>query len=482
LGAEHRCEWRDRAFALEAELSEIKSTLAKLQRHVFGKRSEKMPSVKKALERTGTAAADPEEVQKRRRERAETKKALPEVRIPHRVEDSDKTCLKCGGHEFSPLGKGKETTVYEYVPAHFEKQVHVQETLRCKCGETVLTAKGAPKAFHKAGYGPGLLAQVVVKKCADAIPLYRQAKDLRRHGVPMARSTLCDLFHRAAIELDPLAKRLMELVAKNEIVQADETTMRVLAEKKTRTAWLWTFIAKEDQHELISYAFSNSRSGETPARILGDTQGKLVVDGYTGYNKVTAPDGRERVGCLAHVRRKFFDALETAPAAQAALDFILEIYRVERAAFDANILGTKQHLALRQERSKKIMAEFETWLLEEQPKHLPKGPLGVAIRYALNHFEPLTRFLDDENLPVDNNASERALRAAALGRKNWLFVGHDKAGENMASLFSLIATCEANGINPYAYLKDVLIRVQAHPAARIDELLPHRWQPLANTS
>jgi transposase len=250
----------------------------------------------------------------------------------------------------------------------------------------------------------------------------------------------------------------------------------VQAKQKTRIAWLWSFIARDEfDKELVAYVFSKSRSGETPARVLEGTIGKLVVDGYTGYNRVTLPGARERAGCLAHLRRKFFDARNFSPAAHRVLDLILEIYKVERAALDQEILGTPAHLAMRQARSRQVMDELKVLLLAEQPKHLPKGPMGEAVGYALSQWNALTLFLTDARLPIDNNASERALRIAALGRKNFLFVGHNEAGENLAGLYSLIATCEANGVNPIEYLTEVLIRVQTHPATRIDELLPHRW-------
>ncbi len=160
------------------------------------------------------------------------------------------------------------------------------------------------------------------------------------------------------------------------------------------------------------------------------------------------------------------------------MDFILDVYRIERAALDADILGTPEHLELRPTQSKAVMDEFRTWLVAEQGRHPPRGTMGEAISYALGHWDALTLFLTDPHLPIDNNASERALRVAALGRKNFLFVGTDEAGENLAGLYSLIATCEANGVNPVDYLADVLIRVQTHPASRIDELLPHIWTPL----
>jgi transposase len=230
---------------------------------------------------------------------------------------------------------------------------------------------------------------------------------------------------------------------------------------------------------MIAYVFSPSRSSETPERVLEGTAGKLVADAYKGYDRVTLPGRRVRAGCLAHVRRKFFDAQSTAPdAAKQAMDFILEVYKIERPALDADLLGTPEHLEMRQTASRAVMNDFKAWLDAEQPRHPPKGPMGEAISYALGQWDALTLFLTDPHLPIDNNASERALRVAALGRKNFLFVGTNEAGENLAGLYSLIATCEANGVNPVAYLADVLIRVQVHPASRIDELLPHNWRPV----
>jgi transposase len=262
-------------------------------------------------------------------------------------------------------------------------------------------------------------------------------------------------------------------------VLADETTQRVQAKGKTRTAWLWSFIARDEaERELIAYVYSRSRSGETPVRVLEGTIGKLLVDGYEGYNKVTLPGGRERAGCWAHARRKFFDAQSTAPAAaKHAMDLILELYKVERAALDADLLGTPEHLAMRQTRSRAVLDELRAWLEAEQGRHPPRSAIGAAIGYALGQWDALTLFLTDPHLLIDNNASEGALRVCALGRKNFLFVGTDAAGENLAGLYSLITTCEANGINPINYLADVLLRVQTHPASRIDELLPHNWTP-----
>jgi transposase len=438
-----------------------------------------MPRVADAIRDPERADAERIAAQQLRRENAEKKRQLVTRRVEHKVPEEQKVCPKCGGHDFSKLGEGKMTEEYELVPAMVERRLHVQEKLRCRCGETILTAPAPTKVFDKARFGPTFMAQVAVAKCADSLPLYRQAKAYRRAGVRVNDSTLGDLFHRTAELVEPLYDRLLKLISGKEIVLADETTQRVQAKGKTRTAWLWSFIGRDEvERELIAYVFSPSRSGETPVEVLGETKGKLVADAYSGYNKVITPGGRERAGCLAHLRRRFFDAQSTAPeAAKKAIGFILDVYRVERAVLDADLLGTPDHLEMRQTKSKAVMDDFRAWLLDEQGRHPPRGPMGEAIGYALGNWDALTLFLTDPHLPIDNNASERALRVAALGRKNFLFVGTNEAGENLAGLYSLIATCEVNGVNPVSYLADVLLRVQTHPTARIDELLPHHWHP-----
>lgn len=472
VGEAHSCEWKDEAERLRSENDGLKHRLDKLERHVFGRRSEKLPSVSSQLKQ----GAATEVTLKKRRERRAAREELPSREVRHTVAPHKRHCPKCGGTDLRPLGEGRATVVYEYVPARLERQVHVRETLACRCGEGVVTAE-APKAIEKGQYGPGLIAHVVTSKCCDSIPLYRQAKVLSRAGVPIARTTLGDLFHAAARATEPLYRRLLELIQFEDYVRADETPQRVLAEGKTRRAYVWTF--RTDK--LIAYVHSHGRSGETAVNVLGDTKGYLQVDGFTGYNSVTQPNRRTRVGCWAHVRRRFHEALSTAPEAQVALDSILQLYRVEETAKASGIVGTAEHLALRRGQSVALIDSIRDWLMLEEPRHPPKSPLGQAIRYTRGQWEALGQFLNDPRLELDNNASERALRTIALGRKNYLFVGNDKAGENLAGLFSLLATCEQNGVNPEAYLADVLLRVQSHPNSRLDELLPHRWSA-ANTS
>ncbi|MCC7134213.1 MAG: IS66 family transposase [Gemmatimonadales bacterium] len=479
----HDCEWRGEAERLKGELiaaqdrlGTIEQQLEKLQRHVFGKRSEKMPSVADELRRFNGAPSR-EQTLNRRRENRQRKAELPEREIKHEVPANERRCPKCGKTDLKKVGAGKKTVVYEYVPGHFEKQVHLQETLACTCGECLVVAAAPARPIEGGQYGPGLIAHIVTSKCADSMPLYRLAGAYQREGIPIARTTLGDLFHAAARELTPLWDRLLALIAQRRLVLADETPIRVLDKGKTRKGYLWTFRTARGsgENELIGYCFSPTRSGDTPKKVLGGTQGYLMVDGYTGYNRVTLPEGRTRLGCWAHARRDVFDSLKTSPEAQELLDLIRDLYRVEHEAKASGILGTEAHSELRRERSSKIIQDIERWLAEQKKMHPPKSPLGEAISYIEGQWPALTRFLENARLPLDNNASEGALRVPVLGRKNFLFVGHDEGGERLAGLYSLVATCKANGVNPQAYLADVLVRMKSHPAKNLDDLLPHRW-------
>jgi transposase len=306
------------------------------------------------------------------------------------------------------------------------------------------------------------------------MPLNRLSKRFDRAGVPMARSTLTDLFHRVAQLGRPLYLRLLAQVAETEYVNADETSQPVMDVDKCRKGFIWTFIAGP----IVAYVFSATRSGQTAVRVLGQSTGVLQVDGYTGYNHVTEPKKRVRAGCLAHARRYFHKARDACPAeATYVLELVRKLYRVESEAARRGITGTPEHLALRKLRSKPLMDEWKPWLQALKPQHGPKSPMGKAVRYALNQWDSLTRFLDDPKIRLDNNVSESALRIVALGRDNFRWVGNDQAGENLAVLQTLVSTCVACGVNPEDYLADVLLRVDTHPASAIDELLPMNWAP-----
>jgi transposase len=477
------CPYRQEARALRAQVSELQAQLAAvrttvqgLQRRLFGPKTEKMPSPATEIRSRKPPMEDAEARRlaalARRRERAALKEKLRQETIRHPVDPAKTPCPHCGGTADRRVGDGRRTTVYEYVPGYFVRQEHLQETLACACGGHIVTADAPVKPFEKGHYGAGFVAHLAVMKCADSLPLHRLAKQYQRLGIPMSRSTLTDLFHAAAEKLAPLSERLLQRIAQSDVVQADETPM--LMQNPHRRGFLWTFLSDA----LIAFRFSPSRSGETPHQVLGGSSGTLVVDAYTGYNRVTDVDGRTRAGCLAHVRRKFFEALTTAPAeARRAMDLILEVYRVEHEAKERRIVRTAEHLELRQTRGRAAMGALHVWLLSQQDAHPPKSPLGQAIAYALKQWPTLLHFLGDVRIPPDNNQAESALRVAALGRKNFLFVFDAEKGANLAGLYSLVSTCDSCDVDPVAYLRDVLLRVDTHPASRIDELLPDRWKP-----
>jgi transposase len=401
----------------------LQRQLAQLTKAVHGKKSEKMPSLDQAL---GTPPVSPEDRRARRAKNAQERTTLPTERVEHKVPDVDKKCPSCGGEKFAPLGAGRTTVVYEFVPARVVRREHVQEVLRCTCGACVLTAPGAPKVVEGGRYGASFLAHLVVAKCADHIPFYRLEKDFKRQGLTMPRSTMNDLFHRAAHLLAPLSTALLDVIRHRQIVQADETRLRMQdgGDGKPKTGFMWTFMADDDKGEAdIGYVFANSRSGSTATHVLGGTEGILVVDAYSGYDAVTDADGRTRAGCHAHLRRYFHEALPTAPVAAEAIALILDLYRVEHEARARGIVRTNSHLEFRKERAAPARDRLKAWLDENLDRHPPKSPIGIAIRYGLKNWDALGQFLTDARVPLDNNASERALRRVALGRKNFLFVG-----------------------------------------------------------
>lgn len=459
-------------------IEEKQGEIAELKRMLFGKKSERIPPINRSVNER--RKKDPEKKKKdkkaaakKRKDNAKTKKKLPLEKKKHPVEASDCQCPKCGSSEFKDMG-WDISYEYEFVPAHIKRIEHRRQQKICQCGEHIITAPAPSRVSEGVQYGPGFHAYTVVSKCLDSIPFYRLAKQFERFGVPVCRSTLCDMFHRMAELLRPLSDRLLEQIAASDYVNADETRLKVQDKGKTRQAYIWVFIAGKR----IGYVYSPSRSGKTPVRILGQSTGILQVDQYSGYNQVTTPDKRTRVGCLAHLRRKFFDAQNKAPKlVQHVLEKILDLYEVEYEAAAQNILGSDRHLAMRKALSAPIMTKLKAYLDEQRPKHLPKGPIGKAISYAVENWEEMTQFLSDPKIRLDNNISEANLRLIALGRKNYLFVGHDLAGENLAVLQTLVATCVANGVNPQEYLADVIIRIQTHPQSKLDDLLPQNWQP-----
>jgi transposase len=464
---DHDCGWRLYAKAQEVRLAEVEQKLADMMR-LFAKKSERRTRVK--LPPPLPVETDPAETKKKREDLAAIRAATLEteiVRVP--VPAAARTCPSCEGRDLRAVGTGKSSTVYEYVQPYFRKRIYQRETLSCRCGH-ILTAPAPERVGDKTRYGASFMAHLVVSKCAHSIPQYRLEKEYRNLGIPMSRSTMCSLLHRAAKELRPLYDAALATVADSPDVHADETSVR--QQDRAQRSFLWTFVTKD----VVAYTYAPSRSGEIPLKVLGASPGRLVVDQHTGYNAVTKPGGRVRAGCLAHARRKIFEQNEH-PETKEALDRIAEIYRVEADAKKLGIVGTPPHLALRRGRSRPLFARLLHWGHRHRAAFEPRSAMGRAIRYLLRHFRELGCFLRYASIPPDNNIAEAALRRVALGRANYLFVGNEEAGHDFAVLYTLVASCEKHAVNPLEYLADVLLRVQRHPAAAVRELLPDRWRP-----
>lgn len=485
MAKRHNCRWRTAAASLEAKLvdrdaqlaallarvDQIEHKLALATKQIIGPKSERMPTPdEEAKKKEGHKPArggytNPA----KRKENAETLAALPTTIVPHAIPDGQRRCPSCG-EEVKPIGNGDRSVEYEWIPGRLERRIHVVEVGRCPCKQHYARGPAPLRVQEGCLYGPAFLAKLAVDKCADATPIYRVEKAMRRAGIPISRSTMNGLVLTAADTLKPLWECAKGEMRCDPHVQADETSVR-LQTTSTR-AFVWTFLSPA----ITVYVFAASRSGDTAKDVLGGTTGTLTIDGYTGYNVVTDVDGRDRTGCWSHARRYLFDALPTTPEARDGLDMILDLFMVERKAKCGDIIGTPEHLKLRKRRSAPIVARIEQWREKMTPFFEPKSPMGDALRYMKNQWSRLIAFLDDALVPIHNNASEAALRIVALMRKNSLFFGNEEAGRRFMTLYSLIATCERHDVNPEVYLADVLLRIHDHPRDRLAELLPHRWK------
>lgn len=465
---DHDCGWKAYAKAQDAKLTELTAKLEEIERRFLAKKSERRKASKlpPPLPTKSTAA---EAAEKRAEAKALRDAKLETEIVPVPVPPEQCTCPECGNADLRRVGGGKPSTVYEYVQPHFRKRIYRRETLSCRCGH-IVTAPAPDRVGEKTRYAPSFVAHLIVSKCSESTPQYRLEKFYRNIGIPISRSTMCGLIHRGADELRPLHTAALALVPASPDVHADETSTR--QQDLERRSFIWTFVTKQ----LVVYKYAPSRSGEVPKKVLGASQGRLVVDQHTGYNVVTKPGGRVRAGCIAHARRKIFEQKEH-PETKEALDLIGDIYQVERDAKLAAIVGTDAHLELRRERSRPLFARLLQWGRRHRGHFEPRSGMGKAIRYLLRNFRELGRFLRYASIPPDNNIAESALRRVALGRSNYLFFGNEDAGNNFAVLYTLVASCEKHGVNAITYLTDVLTRVHTHPANRIEELLPHRWKP-----
>jgi transposase len=485
-------EQRARLLSNTLQIEQLKLQLAKLRRMQFGRSSEQIDAQIAQLELTledlevrsaalppAVIAALPERVKPVRRPLPEN---LPRETVVH---STSCHCPECGT-ELNALGEDV-AEMLEYVPSHFKVIRHVRPKLSCPKCQSITQAEAPSRPIARGLAGPGLLAHVLVSKYCDHLPLYRQSQIYAREGIDLERSTLADWVGSASALLEPLVAAISRHVLGADKLHADDTPVPVLCPGRgtTRQGRLWTYVRDDraagiEKPSAVWFAYSPDRKGEHPRRHLRDFKGILQADGYAGfdrlYNESDPHHPIKEAACWAHVRRKFYDiqVATDSPVANEALGRIGELYAIE-----AQIRGQPAELRrqVREARADPLLEGLHRWLIATVKQLSKKSDLAGAIHYALARWRALTRYRDDGRIEIDNNAAERALRAVALGRKNYLFAGADCGGERAAAIYSLIGTAKLNGIDPEGYLRYVLTNIAEHPINRIEELLP--WN-LAN--
>lgn len=474
--------------AREAENARLRQIIKELQRHRFGRRAETLPEdqLLLGLEEVEQAGADAEvaadqarpadRAVKRRTNRGALPAHLPRAETLVDIEST--ACPNCTG-TLHRIGEDVAERL-DVVPAQFRVIVVRRPKYACRTCQDVVVQAAAPTRLVEGGLPTeAMVAQVLVSKYADHLPLYRQAQIFARQGVSLDRSTLADWVGRAAWHLRPVHQRLLDTLKTSAKLFADETTAPVLdpGRGRTKTGQLWAY-ARDDRPwgggdpPGVAYVYAPDRKAERPIAHLSGFSGILQVDGYGGYRALANHGNVALAFCWSHVRRRFYElaAAGPAPIASEALNRIAALYRVE-----SEIRGrpAEERCTVRQGKSRPILAGFEPWLRDKLGLISQKTKLAEAIRYTLSRWEGLTRFLDDGRIEIDSNTVERAIRPIALNRKNVLFAGSDGGAEHWAVVASLIETCKLNGVEPSAYLTDVITRiVNGHPNSRIDELLP----------
>jgi transposase len=491
-----------------AEIERQRLIIAALQRNHFGRRSEKLDEAmvqhgiedleqsvaeqSAALDAAVARSAPPKTVRPPRPPRTEPAKrnrgALPPElpRVEQVIDIQTKTCPCCGG-PLHLIGDDRGEML-DYVPAHFRVRVTRRPRYACRsCGDAIVQAPALERPIDGGMATEALLAHVLVNKYSDHLPLYRQTQIFARQGITLDRSTLCNWVGRACWWLAPLHELLLRTVLASPMVFADDTTLPVLdpGRGRTKTGRLWCYATDNRPwcgpgHPAAAYVYSENRKGEHPQTHLRGFRGLLQVDGYAGFGGLLTAetdDGPQLAFCWAHVRRKFYDILVAnhSPLAEETLRRIGELYAIE-----ADIRGrpAANRRSQRQQRSRPLVESLHVWLTEQLERVPGRSTLAQAMRYALNHWNGLIRYLDDGRLEMDTNTVERAMRPVALGRKNALFAGADSGGRHWAIIATLIQTAKLNDVDPLAWLTDVLERIVAGTTrhSELHTLLPWSWK------
>jgi transposase len=498
--------WRD------AKIEKVNFELARLKRWKFGAKTEVMNAEQRQmfqdtlLEDEASLEAQLAELRASLPETPATPKAAPRKprrqalpehlrRVEHHHEPEDTTCPmpECG----QPMTRVSEdvSEKLDIVPAEFFVHRHIYGKWVCRCCERLVQEPAAPEIIDGGIPASGLVAHTLISRFADHLPYYRQETINARCGVHTPRSTLAAWAGQAGAALQPLYDAHKRFVLGCQVLHADETPVAMLdpGAGKTKRAYVWAYARGElDSQRGVIYEFCLGRGAHYPLAFLGGTtgpphaplqeppwNGTLVCDQYAGYDR--ALDRRvypQRVaaGCVVHARRKF-DELAKAGASEVAVEAIRRIATIYHVEGQFDGMDAPQRLAARQQLTQPLWQELHVWLKLERGRVADGGATAGAIDYSLNNWPSLTRHLQDGAVPLDNNFLERQIKPWQMGRKAWLFCGSELAGQRAAVVMSLVQSAKLNGHDPWAYLRDVLARLPTHLNSRIDELLPHRWQP-----
>jgi transposase len=429
------------------------------------------------------------------------RKALPKnlrrERIDYTLNEAERLCPCCGvlRHE---IGVDISNQL-DYQPASLFVVEHAEHSYACAaCQGQVVRAHKAPQVLEKGLPGPGLLAQVIVSKYVDHLPLYRQEQIFQRQGIELARSTLGDWMAHTASVLEPLYREMIQRVLACQVIHTDDTILPVLDPncEHAKKARLWVALG-DWTNPFNVFDYTSNHTGKGPQLFFADFQGFLQADAYAGYDQLYKEQKVIEAACNAHARRKFHEAKDSDPAnAHHALATYRQLYAIETNLRNAEAALRNAHpmtdveaalfrgwweeqVALRRlQEALPIWIRFSDWLHDLKETALPKSPIGEAVRYVLNHQQALMRYLWCGFLQIDNNDAEREMKRIATGRKNYLFAGSDAGGHTAAILYSFASTCQRHHIDPFIYLRDLLRRLPTHPSDRLVELLPGKWQPL----
>jgi transposase len=466
----------------------LKEEYLALKRLFFGPRRERLPEApgqlhlfhadaSPALPDESAAPMPDGELPSRKRRKGHGRRQIPDdlprTEVPHDVPREARVC-DCG-REKVRIGEDV-TEQLEYQPGKLWVLRHIYPKYACSCcKDGVTSAERAANPIERGLAGPGLLAYVLVSKFSEHLPLYRQQDVLARHGIFLARSTLCGWLAQCAVLLGPLVELMRQRVVQSDVINADETPVRVLDRTRntTRKGQFWTYITPGN-HGYTIYVYRDSRSRDGPAEFLKDFRGYLQTDAYAAYESVVLESAGRiiPVGCWAHARRNFFDARLNQPReVHYVLGLIWQLYDIEDTI---RLLGPDERKAVRQEQSVPVLDRLEVYLREQKDGALPKSKYAQAIAYVLNRPDEMRRYTEDGRLEIDNNTSERTLRLCAISRKNWLFLGSDQGGETAAICFTILANAKRYRIEPFAYVRALLIALSSDQV-ELESLLPDVW-------